>query len=87
MAREMYKRLATMGGHIEKMGANLNTAVGSFNAFVGSLETSVMPQGRKFAELSVDTGAKQLPMLEPVETAVRAARRDRDLSFDEEAAE
>jgi DNA recombination protein RmuC len=82
MAREMYKRLATMGGHVERMGANLNTAVASFNAFVGSLETSVMPQGRKFAELSVDTGAKQLPVLEPVETAVRAARRDRDLSFD-----
>ncbi len=87
MAREMYKRLAAMGGHIEKLGNNLNTAVGSFNSFVGSLEGSVMPQGRKFAELSVDTGAKLLPVLEPIDTAVRNARRDRDLAFDAQAAE
>lgn len=82
LARELYKRLATMGGHVERLGNQLGSAVGSYNAFVGSLESSVLPQGRKFADLSVDTGAKVLPALEPVETAVREVRRDRDLGFD-----
>lgn len=85
LAKELYKRLATMGGFVERLGSNLDTAVRSFNSFVGSLEGSVMPQGRKFLELSVDPGAKSLPQLDPVETAVREARRDRDLSFDDAA--
>jgi hypothetical protein len=59
--------------------------VRSFNGFVGSLEGSVMPQGRKFLELSVDPGAKALPALDPVETAVRQPRRDRHLRFDDAA--
>lgn len=85
LAKELYKRLATMGGFVEKLGSHLDTAVRSFNGFVGSLEGSVMPQGRKFLELSVDPGAKALPALDPVETAVRQPRRDRDLRFDDAA--
>lgn len=83
LAKELYGRLATMGGFVEQLGDRLGKAVSSYNSFVGSLETKVMPQGRKFLELSVDPGAKSLPALEPIETAVRAARRDRDLSFDD----
>jgi DNA recombination protein RmuC len=85
LARELYARLAAMGGHVERLGRNLDTAVRSFNSFVGSLETSVMPQGRKFLELSVDPGSRPLPMLEPIEPNVREPRRDRDLSFDDAA--
>lgn len=85
LAKELYKRLATMGGFVEKLGSHLDTAVRSFNGFVGSLEGSVMPQGRKFLELSVDPGAKALPALDPVETAVRQPRRDRHLRFDDAA--
>jgi len=85
LAKELYGRLAKMGGFVERLGNNLETAVRSFNSFVGSLEGSVMPQGRKFLELSVDPGAKSLPSLEPIETAIREARRDRDISFDDAA--
>lgn len=79
MARELFRRLAAMGDHVDKLGGNLDRAVKSYNAFVGSLESSVLPQGRKFIELKVETGAKQLPVLEPIETAVRLPSRGRDL--------
>ena len=85
LAKELYGRLATMGGFVEQLGDRLGKAVASYNSFVGSLESKVLPQGRKFLELSVDPGAKSLPTLEPIETAIREARRDRDLSFDDAA--
>ena len=85
LAKELYGRLATMGGFVEQLGDRLGKAVASYNSFVGSLESKVLPQGRKCLELSVDPGAKSLPTLEPIETAIREARRDRDLSFDDAA--
>jgi DNA recombination protein RmuC len=85
LASELYKRLTTMGGHLEKLGGNLDKAVRSYNGFVGSLETNVLPQGRKLLELKVEPGAARIPELEPIETSVREARKDRDLTFDDAA--
>jgi DNA recombination protein RmuC len=71
LGRELHKRLSVMGGHAELLGKALTTAVGKYNAFVGSLESQVMTQARRFEELSVDHEGKDLPVLEPVESAVR----------------
>jgi DNA recombination protein RmuC len=71
LGRELHKRLSVMGGHAEQLGRALTTAVGKYNAFVGSLESQVMTQARRFEELSVDHEGKELPVLEPVESAVR----------------
>ena len=71
LGRELHKRLAVMGGHAEAVGKALTQAVGKYNAFVGSLESQVMTQARRFEELSVEHEGKDLPTLEPVETAVR----------------
>lgn len=71
LGRELHKRLAVMGGHAEAVGKALTQAVGKYNAFVGSLESQVMTQARRFEDLSVDHEGKDLPVLEPVETAVR----------------
>jgi DNA recombination protein RmuC len=38
---------------------------------VGSLETQVMSQARKFEDLKVDHEGKELPPLEAVETGLR----------------
>jgi DNA recombination protein RmuC len=46
-------------------------AVGRYNQFVGSLESQVMTQARRFEELSVDHEGRELPELIQVETAVR----------------
>jgi DNA recombination protein RmuC len=71
LGRELHKRLSVMGGHAEQLGKALTSAVGKYNAFVGSLESQVMTQARRFEELSVDHEGKELPVLEPVENAVR----------------
>lgn len=71
LGKELYARLQTMGGHVEKLGKNLATATGAYNAFVGSLETSVLPQARRFEALSIDTAGKTIEPPPLVETAIR----------------
>ena len=83
LGRELYKRISVMGGHAAGLGKALETAVTRYNAFVGSLETQVLTQARRFEDLAVDHEGKDLPVLEPVETATRALAK---LAAPEEAA-
>lgn len=50
--RQVHERLLTMAGHIERLGKDLTGAVGSYNQFVGSLETRVLPSARRLARLT-----------------------------------
>jgi DNA recombination protein RmuC len=61
LGRELYKRLATMGGKVEGLGKALNRAVGAYNDTVSSLEARVLPQARRFRDLQVsDTPLPEL---------------------------
>ena len=71
LGRELYKRLSVMGGHAAGLGKALETAVARYNQFVGSLETQVLTQARRFEDLKVDHEGKEIAQIEPVETAVR----------------
>jgi DNA recombination protein RmuC len=71
LGRELYKRIADMGGHAEALGKALERAVGQYNTFVGSLESRVLTQARRFEELEAHHEGKPVPELEPVETSVR----------------
>jgi DNA recombination protein RmuC len=71
LGRELYKRLSVMGGHTAALGKALETAVGRYNQFVGSLETQVLSQARRFEDLRVDHEGKQIPELVSIETGVR----------------
>ena len=71
LGKELYGRIATMGGHVVKLGKNLDTAVGAYNAFVGSLESQVLSSARKFEALNIDTGAKEIESLPVVENPMR----------------
>ncbi|SFS09270.1 DNA recombination protein RmuC [Sphingomonas jatrophae] len=73
--KELYRRLATMGGHVTKLGRNLEQAAGAYNQMIGSLESQVLTQARRFEALKVDTGGRTLDPLAPVETAVRPLTR------------
>ncbi|HEY9236423.1 MAG TPA: DNA recombination protein RmuC [Phenylobacterium sp.] len=84
LGRELYKRLSVMGGHAASVGKALEQAVGKYNAFVGSLESQVMTQARRFEDLKVDHEGKALAELAPVETGVRPLAK---LASDGEAAE
>jgi DNA recombination protein RmuC len=71
VGRELYKRLAVMGGHTAAMGRSLGQAVERYNQFVGSLETQVLSQARRFEELQVDHEGKEIAELAPIEIGVR----------------
>lgn len=71
LGRELYKRIAVMGAHAGSVGKALEAAVSRYNQFVGSLETQVLTQARRFEELKVDHEGKEVPQLEPLESAVR----------------
>ena len=71
LGRDLYRRLATMGGHIVQVGGGLRRAVEHYNSFVGSLEGSVMPQARRFNELAVEGTHEALPELRPIEVDAR----------------
>jgi DNA recombination protein RmuC len=71
LGRELYKRLSVMGGHVQGMGDGLRRAVAKYNDFVGSLESNVLTQAKRFEALSVDHEGKSLPVLEPLDGALR----------------
>ncbi|MGI8679629.1 MAG: DNA recombination protein RmuC [Jatrophihabitans sp.] len=60
LGRELYQRLSTLGGHIDKLGSSLTNAVGAYNKTVTSLETRVFVTARKMVELKVVDPAEHL---------------------------
>jgi len=75
LGRELYKRLSVMGNHAAAVGKALDTAVGRYNQFVGSLESQVMVSARRFEDLKVDHEGKTLSELLPVEPLPRTLSR------------
>ncbi|WP_068877174.1 MULTISPECIES: DNA recombination protein RmuC [unclassified Phenylobacterium] len=71
LGKELYKRISVMGAHAGSVGKALEAAVSRYNQFVGSLETQVLTQARRFEELKVDHQGKEVVELQPVEVAVR----------------
>jgi DNA recombination protein RmuC len=71
LGKELHSRLATMGGHVARVGRNLELATTAYNAFVGSLESQVMSQAKRFEALEVSSGAKEIEALPIIETAPR----------------
>lgn len=53
LGRELYTRLGTMGGHVDKLGRQLTGAVNSYNDTVRSLESRVLVTARKLNDLEV----------------------------------
>jgi DNA recombination protein RmuC len=67
LGKEMYDRIAIAAQHLKSVGSGLNSAVNNYNKFVGSFERNVMSTGRRFAELNIETGKRELedvPMVE-----------------------
>ena len=75
LGRELYARLSVMGGHVSTLGDALGRAVNKYNDFVGSLETKVLTQARRFEDLQVDHEGKSIPEPKPVDTQPRTATK------------
>ncbi|MBO9711802.1 MAG: DNA recombination protein RmuC [Sphingomonas sp.] len=71
LGKELHSRLATMGSHVARMGRNLEAASSAYNAMVGSLESQVMTQAKRFEALEVSSGTKEIEPLPMVETSPR----------------
>jgi DNA recombination protein RmuC len=61
LGRELHGRIATMGGHLGRVGSSLNAAVARYNEAIGSLEGRVLVSARKFADLQVTTASLETP--------------------------
>lgn len=74
LGKELYSRLATMGGHLSKLGTSLSSAVTAYNATLGSLESRVMVSARKFADLGVS--GQPLPRPDQIEVTARQLQHE-----------
>ena len=80
LGKDLHDRLVTFVGHMEGMGRALNTAVSRYNEGVGSMESRVLAQARRFRELGVST-PRELPELQTIDATPRALRQvQRDAS-------
>ena len=71
LGKELHARLATMGSHVTKLGRNLELANNAYNSFVGSLESQVLTQARRFEALEVSSGTKEIDAMPLVESSPR----------------
>ncbi|MBK9475186.1 MAG: DNA recombination protein RmuC [Tetrasphaera sp.] len=53
LGQELYRRLATLGGHTARLGRSLHGAVESYNAAVGALESRVLVSARRMHDLGL----------------------------------
>ena len=70
LGRELYKRLATMGAHVGRLGKSLDGAVKAYNETVGSLERQVLVQARRFEQHGIS--GIEPPELQPIERQTRS---------------
>ena len=71
LGRELFDRLASMGGSMDRLGRQLGSAVDSYNKAVGSLESRVLVSARKLKELDAASDTTDLTELTPLDHAPR----------------
>jgi DNA recombination protein RmuC len=81
LGRELYDRICTLGGHFGNLRRNLDSAVGSYNSAVASLESRVMVTARRFKDL----GAASPRDLNVLNSVAHTTRGLQDPDLDEVA--
>ena len=84
LGKEMYQRLLVMGGHVARMGKNLDTAVTAYNAFVGSLESQVLTSARRFESFNLDVNKKGIDSPPMIDQSARTLSKLRSDAWPEE---
>jgi DNA recombination protein RmuC len=83
IGRELYKRLGTMGEHLDKLGRSITTTVKDYNKTIGSMERNVLVSARRLNDLGIVTD--ELPVLAGVEESVRPMTAAELIAWEEEA--
>ncbi|HEX8484956.1 DNA recombination protein RmuC [Sphingomonas sp.] len=73
LGKELYDRLAKAAGDLRKVGGGLTSAVNNYNSFVSSFESRALVTARKFRDLNIETGAREIEEVPPVEALARYA--------------
>ncbi|KQN26266.1 recombinase RmuC [Sphingomonas sp. Leaf33] len=76
LGKELHERLATAATHLKRVGGGLNSAVDNYNKFVASFEGRVLVSARRFRDLSVGTGAKEIEGVDSVDSLARQTAVD-----------
>ncbi len=82
LGRELHSRLATMGGHVARLGKQLGGAVDAYNRTVSSLESRVLVTARRCGELGVVSD-----QLDPPDQVERRPRTVQDVELVASAAD
>lgn len=70
IAREMYERIGTVAGHVDKLGRSLESTVKSYNEAVSSIESRFLVTARRFNAMQVSDDPVESPRI--VETTPRS---------------
>ncbi|MES1156468.1 MAG: DNA recombination protein RmuC [Alphaproteobacteria bacterium] len=71
LGRELYRRMAKLSSLLSNVGGAIEKSVTSYNELIGSIESRVFPQARKFKELGAGDAGVDVPLVDPIETAPR----------------
>ena len=71
LGKELYKRLASMGEHLAKVGKSLASATDFYNKAIASVESRVLVTARKFKDLGTTGIEDEIVELPPVDVAPR----------------
>ena len=77
LGKELYERLAKAADDLRKVGSGLSSAVNNYNSFVASFESRSLVTARKFRELNIEPGKREIEVLQPVELLPRYAEDER----------
>ena len=76
LGKELYDRLAKAAQDMRKVGAGLTSAVNNYNVFVSSFENRSLVTARKFRDLNIEPGAREIEVVQPVEALPRYGDED-----------
>lgn len=71
LGKELYDRLAKAAADLRKVGGGLTSAVNNYNSFVSSFESRALVTARKFRDLNIEAGARDIDEVPPVEALAR----------------
>jgi DNA recombination protein RmuC len=78
LGRELHGRVARLSGHFVRLGSGLDRAVQAYNETLGSLESRVLVQARRFHELGASRSGDEIAELKPLDRSVREPSAARD---------
>ena len=79
LGKDLYDRLAKAAQDMRKVGSGLTSAVNNYNSFVSSFESRSLVTARKFRDLNIEPGRRDIDVLAPVEALPRYADDELEL--------